>query len=113
MTQVLQASKSRLNLKRGTVVRTVNALAEVIWHKAHGSIGGTVSVSVRSITRSGGWPRAAVIILRSLGAVRHGESRIVYIIPGSSEVVEEARRLNLVEFRRWFRRIALGILSGG
>ena len=113
MTQVLQASKSRLNLKRGTVSRTVNALADVIWRRAHGSIGGAVSVSVRSITRSGGWPRAAAIILRGLGAVRHGESRIVYIIPGGSEVVEEARRLSLPEFRRWFRRIAVCILTGG
>jgi hypothetical protein len=113
MTQVLQAPKSRLNLRRGTVSRTVNALADVIWHRAHGSIGSAVSVSVRSVIRSGGWPRAAVIILRRLGAVRHGESRIVYIIPGGSEVVEEARRLNLAEFRRWFRRIAVGILTGG
>jgi hypothetical protein len=113
MTQVLQEPKSRLNLKRGTVSRTVNALADVIWRRAHGSIGGAVSVSVRSIVRSGGWPRAAVIILRGLGAVRHGESRIVYIIPGGSEVVEEARRLSLAEFRRWFRRIAVGILTGG
>jgi hypothetical protein len=113
MTQVLQAPESRLNLKRGTLYRTVNALAVVIWRRAHGSIGGTVSVSVRSVTRSGGWPRAAVIILRSLGAVRHGESRIVYIIPSSSEVVEEARRLGLAEFRRWFRRVAVGILTGG
>ena len=93
--------------------RTVNALADVIWRRAHGSIGGAVSVSMRSITRSGGWPRAAVIILRGLGAVRHGESRIVYVIPGGSVVVEEARRLNLAEFRRWFRRIAVGILTGG
>ena len=93
--------------------RTVNALADVIWHRAHGSIGSAVSVSVRSITRSGGWPRAAVIILRGLGAVRHGESRIVYVIPGGSEVVEMARRLSLPEFRRWFRRIAVSILTGG
>jgi hypothetical protein len=113
MTQVLQASKSRLNLKRGTVSRTVNALADVIWHRAHGSIGGAVSVSMKSVTRSGGWPRAAVIILRGLGAVRHGESRIVYVIPGGSEVVEGARGLSLAEFRRWFRRIAVGILTGG
>jgi len=113
MTQVLQASESRLNLRRGTVSRTVNALADVIWRRAHGSIGSAVSVPMKSITRSGGWPRAAVIILRGLGAVRHGESRIAYIIPGGSEVVEAARRLSLPEFRRWFRRIAVGILTGG
>jgi len=37
----------------------------------------------------------------------------VYVIPGGSVVVEEARRLGLAEFRRWFRRIAVGILTGG